>query len=124
VGALALLVILGVCVWSWVSFRSSSPNSSFREGAGKKLAALQVVVTKLKQAPGPFASKARQEQFATELGGLIGDFRSMPFDARANRKEAEAIINLFEQELRGRFRGLAYSNLEASVLSIASDLVN
>ena len=73
--------------------------------AGPKLAALRKVVAKYKQSPGDFASDKERYRYNDELKAVQEAFTQIPLEVSKNRKEAEAIVRLWQSELEGRYSG-------------------
>lgn len=89
---------------------------------GPKLAAFRKVVATYKQSPGDFASDKERYQHNDELQVVQDAFVRVPFDASTNRKEAEAILRLWQSELEGRYSGELPRVLEIEILRIHMDI--
>jgi len=72
---------------------------------GPKLTAFRKVVAKYKQSPGDFASDKERYRYNDELKAVQEAFTGVPFDVSKNRKEAEAVVRLWQSELEGRYSG-------------------
>lgn len=63
-------------------------------------------------------------RFNKELEAIQNEFERIPFDPTANRKEAQAIIELYQKEIENRYRGEVHRELEISIRSIYEKLTN
>ncbi|MCZ2340311.1 MAG: hypothetical protein LC104_00775 [Bacteroidales bacterium] len=99
---------------------SGSPTT--KTGDKPKLAALRAVVDKLATFPGPLTSEDDRKKYNDELRPLVDQFVDMKFDAQANRKEAEEIIDLYQKRIENRFKGHFANLLEAGAAQIVADL--
>ena len=84
-----------------------NPAPPAKAAAGSKLKAFRALVARIKQSPGRLATTGEARRYVAEINILNNAFERIPFDPLANRKEAEAIILLYEKELEGRFSGEA-----------------
>lgn len=92
------------------------------EPAGPKLTAFRKVVAKYKQSPGDFASDKERYRYNDELKAVQDAFVLIPFDATRNRKEAEAVVKLWQSELEDAYSGELHRVLEIEILGIYSDI--
>ena len=88
-----------------------------------KLAAFRQVIAKFEQAPGQYAGDTERRQYNEELEDLISKFDAVPFDVEKNTDDAKAICKLFEQKLDGRYTGLLYNEIDATVRVMYSELL-
>jgi hypothetical protein len=84
--------------------------------AGPKLTAFRKVVAKYKQSPGEFASEQERYRYNEELGELQSAFRRLPFEVSQNRKEAEAIVRMWQSDLAGCGKNRLHSRREGAKL--------
>lgn len=88
-----------------------------------KLSALRKVVDKLATFPGPLTSEDDRKKYNDELRPLVDQFVDMKFDAKANREEAQEIIELYQKRIENRLKGFFANLLEAGVAKIVADLM-
>lgn len=72
---------------------------------GAKLAAFQRLVAKYEQTPGEYASYDERMSFKAELWEVQKSFVQIEFDPKLNRKEAEAIIELYRAQIENKYQG-------------------
>jgi hypothetical protein len=95
------------------------------ETAGKrKLQALKDIVSKLESFPDRFAPVAERRQYNKELEKLVKGFDSIKIDVKVHRKEATAIVELYEKKIERRYDGQIYGELSDMVREIARQLVS
>jgi hypothetical protein len=99
-------------------------EKQLKDGAKKKLPALEAIVQKLKSFPDRFASDSEHSKYNGEVRVLVDQFIAIPFDAKANPKVARSIIELFEAKVQKRYSGHVFNLLEAHITEIFQDLRN
>jgi hypothetical protein len=85
---------------------------------GPKLTAFRKVVAKYKQSPGDFASDKERYRYNDELKAVQEAFTGVPLEVSKNRKEAEAVVRLWQSELEGKYSGELPRVLQIEIESI------
>ncbi len=129
-----LIGIVGLVVVAIIGFGSLSQNGAIPNpldgvnlnplaADGLKLAAFRKLVAKYHQMPDKFAMRDEVEQFTKELDTLQDDFFSIPFDPKANSKEAKAILELYGREIENRYEGAISIQLGDYLSAMYSELI-
>jgi len=94
------------------------PAGGFLSFEASKLGAFRKVVKKYQSSPGDYAPGQVRERYNRDLDQLQEAFFKIKFDPKQNRKEAQAIVELWRKEIEGRYTGECPRLLENYVLSI------
>jgi len=116
---LLLLGISAICLLS-----GCNDLSTLSQAAGPKLTAFRKVVAKYKQSPGDFASDKERYRYNEELKAVQDAFVRVPFEVSKNRKEAEAVVRLWQSEQEGAYSGDLSRVLQIEIESIYSGILD
>jgi len=76
-----------------------------QQGGNRKLAAFRELVKKYQSGPSTYASTKEREAYVDELSKLQQTYEYIKFDPTANRQEAEAILELYQEKIENRYTG-------------------
>ena len=93
-----------------------------QKGGGQKLAAFKKLVAQYKKMPGDYASTDERVRFNRNLHQFQSEFEQIEFDAKANRKEAQTIIELYRKEIENRYQGEEPRCLEIEISGMYLEL--
>ena len=91
---------------------------------GPKMQAFEAVVEQYGRSPGDYASGAEREAYMRTLQEVQNRFSNITFDPKQNRKEAQAIIELYRQKLEGRYSGQLFLELDADIREMYGKLTD
>ena len=92
--------------------------------APPKLVAMMKLTAALKSGPDNYAGNSEREEWDRKIRTLQQDFESIPFDARKDPETAKTIIEIFKNQLEGRYSGGNFVNLDDHISQMHVDLLD
>ena len=89
-----------------------------------KVKAFEAIVAKFKEHPDKYASYSEMEKYTDDLKDLVDLFTSIPFDGSKTSDEAKRIIQLYENNIQGRYKGHLFNQVEGEVSFIVRQFLN
>ena len=89
-----------------------------------KLVAMKKLTAVMKSGPDRYAGNSEREKWDQKVRTLQQDFESIPFDARKDPETAKTIIEIFKNQLEGRFSGGNFVNLDDHISQMHVDLLD
>lgn len=99
-------------------------DAAFMGDASPKLVALRKLTAALKDSPDKYAGISEREAWNEKVGTLQQEFQRTPFDTKEDPESAKAIVELYKNEVEGRYAGEYVRILEINIMEIYEQLLN
>jgi hypothetical protein len=85
--------------------RKAEADPKSKRNAERKLQAFRAIVSHFQKMPDPLEGKSAYTTWETKVDKLFEEYDAIPFDPTAHRTEAKRMVEMYDREIQGKFRG-------------------
>ena len=89
-------------------------------GSSNRIDVMKRIVKKFKQFPDRLVSNREVERFNTEAKILVDEFCNVPFNGSYQSLDAKRLIDLWEENIQGKYSGFTYQLLRDEMACIVT----